>query len=467
MAIVTALAGCCRLRRMSAAAPTTAKPAPTACDQPRRRGLAVIYMAGREQGARPSLHWLVVARIADLLGSGPTFSFEFFPPKTDEEQARLETTIKDLEPLHPSFVSVTYRGGRSSRERTTAVVLDILRTTAITAMPHLVCVAHSREELTEIVDNFNGESVENLLALGGDPVADEPPGELRHALELVELARARGSACIGVDAHPAVAPPRQRPPPPGCQARGGRLRDHPILLPRRGVPAPAGGAGRPRHPQAGDPWDHAGDQPQVDHPDGGAFRLPAARRCRRPAQPGRGRPEGAPAGGHRACRRALPRPARRGRARAAFLHPQLLLGDQRDLSLARAPRRRLVTVWQGSRSPRALAVAYGVPIVLSIILGVGSATRLLPFDRLEAFGFISGAWGVWLQVRENVWNWPIQLVSSALYVVVFFQAGLYSDASLNVLYIVLYLLGWYWWLRGGERRRELRIGRLTMRMRSE
>ena len=147
-----------------------------------------------------------MARIADLLGNGPTFSFEFFPPKTDEEQARLEATIKDLEPLHPSFVSVTYRGGRSSRERTTAVVLDIVRTTAITAMPHLVCVAHSRHELTEIVDNFNRMGVENLLALGGDPVADEPPGELRHAFELVDLARARGSACIGVAAHPAGHP---------------------------------------------------------------------------------------------------------------------------------------------------------------------------------------------------------------------------------------------------------------------
>ena len=80
------------------------------------------------------------------MGSGPTFSFEFFPPKTDEEQARLEATIKDLEPLHPSFVSVTYRGGRSSRERTTAVVLDSLTTTAITAMPLLVCVAHRRQD---------------------------------------------------------------------------------------------------------------------------------------------------------------------------------------------------------------------------------------------------------------------------------------------------------------------------------
>ena len=88
-------------------------------------------------------------RIDEIISSSdePVFSFEFFPPKTDEEQARLATTIKDLEPLHPSFVSVTYRGGRSSRERTTAVVLDILATTAITAMPHLVCVAHSRQSL--------------------------------------------------------------------------------------------------------------------------------------------------------------------------------------------------------------------------------------------------------------------------------------------------------------------------------
>jgi nicotinamide mononucleotide transporter len=105
-----------------------------------------------------------------------------------------------------------------------------------------------------------------------------------------------------------------------------------------------------------------------------------------------------------------------------------------------------------------------VPIVISFALGLGSATRLLPFDWLEAFGFISGAWGVWLQVRENVWNWPIQLISSALYVVVFLNARLYSDASLNVLYVALYLLGWYWWLRGGANRGELHIARVTVRM---
>jgi len=147
-----------------------------------------------------------VARITDLLRQGPTFSFEFFPPRSDEEQQRLTRTIEELEPLKPSFVSVTYRGGRSSRERTTSVVLDILRGGRLTAMPHLVCVAHSRAELVEIVGHFNRSGVENLLALGGDPVADEPPGELRHASELVALARELGGASIGVAAHPAGHP---------------------------------------------------------------------------------------------------------------------------------------------------------------------------------------------------------------------------------------------------------------------
>ena len=105
-----------------------------------------------------------------------------------------------------------------------------------------------------------------------------------------------------------------------------------------------------------------------------------------------------------------------------------------------------------------------MPAVISIVLGVGSATRLLPFAWLEAFGFISGAWGVWLQVRENVWNWPIQLISSAFYVVVFLNVRLFSDAWLNVLYVVLYLLGWYWWLRGGENHGELHIARSAPRL---
>jgi methylenetetrahydrofolate reductase (NADPH) len=143
-------------------------------------------------------------KITDLLAGGRTFSFEFFPPKTDEEQARLVRTLRELEPLEPSFVSVTYRGGRSSRERTTQLVTGMLRTTALTPMAHLICVAHSRLELAEILVDLRRGGIQNLMALGGDPPTDEDagPGELEHAIELVELARAIGGFAIGVAAHP-------------------------------------------------------------------------------------------------------------------------------------------------------------------------------------------------------------------------------------------------------------------------
>jgi methylenetetrahydrofolate reductase (NADPH) len=145
-----------------------------------------------------------MAKIADLLAAGRTFSFEFFPPRTDEEQARLVRTLRELEPLEPSFVSVTYRGGRSSRDRTTQLVTGMLRTTSLTPMAHLICVAHSRLELAEILVDLRKGGVENLMALGGDPPTDPDagPGELIHAVELVELARAIGGFSIGVAAHP-------------------------------------------------------------------------------------------------------------------------------------------------------------------------------------------------------------------------------------------------------------------------
>jgi methylenetetrahydrofolate reductase (NADPH) len=149
-----------------------------------------------------------VARIDQLLREGRTFSFEFFPPKTDAEQATLVKTISDLQPLQPSFVSVTYRGGRSSRQRTTDLVAGLVKATALTPMAHLICVAHSRLELAEILVDFRKAGVENLMALGGDPPTDPDagPGELEHAEELVELARAIGGFSIGVAAHPAVHP---------------------------------------------------------------------------------------------------------------------------------------------------------------------------------------------------------------------------------------------------------------------
>jgi methylenetetrahydrofolate reductase (NADPH) len=149
-----------------------------------------------------------MAWISDLLARGPTYSFEFFPPKTDTEQATLVRTLRELEPLAPSFVSVTYRGGRVSRQRTHDLVAGMRQTTTLTPMAHLVCVEHSRLELAEVLVAFRRAGVENLLALGGDPPVDLDVvgGELRHAVELVDLARAIGGFSVGVAAHPAGHP---------------------------------------------------------------------------------------------------------------------------------------------------------------------------------------------------------------------------------------------------------------------
>ena len=149
-----------------------------------------------------------MARIADLLAAGRTYSFEFFPPKNDAEHARLVQTLAELQPLRPSFVSVTYRGGRSSRQRTHDLVVGMLRTTTLTPMAHLICVAHTRLELAEILVEFRKAGIENLMALGGDPPTDPDAaeGELKHAIELVELARAIGGFSVGVAAHPAGHP---------------------------------------------------------------------------------------------------------------------------------------------------------------------------------------------------------------------------------------------------------------------
>src|SRR5437867_5374599 len=117
-----------------------------------------------------------MVKISDLLTAGRTFSFEFFPPRTDEEQARLVKTLRDLEPLEPSFVSVTYRGGRWSREHTRDLVAGMLTTTSLTPMAHLTCVVHSRLELAEILIELRKAGIENVLALGGDPPPEDEAG---------------------------------------------------------------------------------------------------------------------------------------------------------------------------------------------------------------------------------------------------------------------------------------------------
>ena len=149
-----------------------------------------------------------MAKIVDILAGGPSSSFEFFPPKTPAAEAQLEQALRELEPLHPSFVSVTYGAGGSTRERTHDLVVRINRDTSMTAMAHLTCAAHTRAELLEIVSRYRDAEVSNILTLGGDPPKelDLSPGELKHAIELVELVRGVGDFSVGVAVHPESHP---------------------------------------------------------------------------------------------------------------------------------------------------------------------------------------------------------------------------------------------------------------------
>jgi methylenetetrahydrofolate reductase (NADPH) len=142
--------------------------------------------------------------IHELLAQGTTRSFEFFPPKSDEETVVLEGTLQELETLNPSFVSVTYRGGRESRQRTFDLVTKIQREGHLTAMAHLICVGHAKAEMREILSSYLDAGVSNVMALGGD-IPDDPAlvaSEFTHAIDLVELAREVGDFSIGVAAHP-------------------------------------------------------------------------------------------------------------------------------------------------------------------------------------------------------------------------------------------------------------------------
>jgi methylenetetrahydrofolate reductase (NADPH) len=149
-----------------------------------------------------------MARIADLLAHGRTFSFEFFPPKTDEAERQLEKALAELAPLHPSFVSVTYGALGSTRERTRDVVIRINRDHDFPAMAHLTCVGQTRAELVALLHEYRDNGVENILALAGDPPADgsDPGGEFRYAMELVELVRSHDGFSVGVAAHPELHP---------------------------------------------------------------------------------------------------------------------------------------------------------------------------------------------------------------------------------------------------------------------
>jgi len=113
--------------------------------------------------------------INDILKAGtPTFSFEFFPPKTSQALDQLFETIRQLEPLKPAFVSVTYGAGGSTREMTHELVLRLKTTTTLDPIPHLTCVGHTEEEIAAILQRYAAAGVSNILALRGDPPRDRP-----------------------------------------------------------------------------------------------------------------------------------------------------------------------------------------------------------------------------------------------------------------------------------------------------
>ncbi|MGI8431014.1 MAG: methylenetetrahydrofolate reductase, partial [Chthoniobacterales bacterium] len=132
--------------------------------------------------------------IQDILGGDtPTFSFEFFPPKTVEAAEALYQTIRDLESYAPHFVSVTYGAGGSTRELTHDLVERIKTTTKLNPIPHLTCVCHDEAEVRAILERYARSSISNILALGGDPprglAYDRARDSFQHASDLVKFIR--------------------------------------------------------------------------------------------------------------------------------------------------------------------------------------------------------------------------------------------------------------------------------------
>ena len=147
--------------------------------------------------------------VGDLLSSGQrSFSFEFFPPKTDAGEQALWQALEELEPLAPTFVSVTYGAGGSTRDRTVAITGRIAQTSQMVPVGHLTCVGATQAELESVLDQYRAAGVRNILALRGDPQGGPGSewvpvaGGLTYADELVQLARSRGNFSVGVAAFP-------------------------------------------------------------------------------------------------------------------------------------------------------------------------------------------------------------------------------------------------------------------------
>lgn len=167
-------------------------------------------------GPIPTLQGMVDERsrsIGEVIREGErSISFEFMPPRDEAGVDQLWQAIRDLEPFRPTFVSVTYGAGGTTRDTTVQITGRIARETSLRAMGHLTCVGHTREELAGILRSYHEAGVRNILALRGDP-ADGPsapwtptPGGLTYATELVEMAKQTGHFSVGVAAFPEKHP---------------------------------------------------------------------------------------------------------------------------------------------------------------------------------------------------------------------------------------------------------------------
>lgn len=151
-------------------------------------------------------------KISDVFSARPqTFSFEFFPPKTPQDTADLLVRASELQPLGPTFISVTYGAGGTTRHNTIALVCRLQEELGLLAMAHLTCVGHTQEELRQILHELQARGITNVMCLRGDPPRGQQhfvpaAGGLQHASELVQLARTVGDFCIGVAGYPEAHP---------------------------------------------------------------------------------------------------------------------------------------------------------------------------------------------------------------------------------------------------------------------